>query len=257
MNEAGAWSQGMIRVDVDGAVGIVTLDRPDKLNAMNRGFWSDLRGALDWTHGHEGLRCLVLRGAGERAFSAGGDVASFAALDSDAARRDFQIEAMAAFEAVATAALPTVAAVRGYAFGGGCELAMACDMVIAADDASFGLPEARFGLVPGYGVLRAPLVLGAQLTKLMIFAGERLTADEALRHGLVQKVVPAARLTDEAHLIATAIAAVPPAAIATAKALIAAALDPARVRASVEAVSRLHASEDSQRAVRSFVGREA
>lgn len=253
MSETDAWRHGMVSIQTEAAVAVLTLDRPEKLNAMDRGFWDDLRAALDWATGREGVRCLVLRGAGERAFSAGGDVASFVELRTDEARRGFQEEAMAAFEAVATSLLPTIAAVRGYAFGGGCELAMACDMVIAAEDAQFGLPEARFGLVPGYGVLRAPILAGPQLAKLMIFAGERLTADDALRHGLVQKIVPSPMLMAEVMRIAGAVAKVPPTAIATAKALIHSALDPELVRGSVDAVTRLHATEESRLAVRRFM----
>lgn len=257
MSGTNSWHQGMIAVEVDAGIATVTLNRPDKLNAMDRAFWGDLRDAIDWAGKHQAVRCLVLRGAGGRAFSAGGDVASFADLVSDAQRHAFQVDAMATFEAVATCARPTIAAVQGYALGGGCELAMACDIVIAAEGAVFGLPEARFGLVPGYGVLRAPIVAGAQLAKLMIFAGERLTADEALRHGLVQKLCAADRFEGEVARIAAAIAAAPPEAIAAAKALIDAALDPERIRASIDAVTRLHATEDARRGVSGFLGAQA
>lgn len=257
MSGTNAWRRGMIAVEVDARIAFVTLDRANKLNAMDRAFWGDLRGAIDWAAGHPAVRCLVLRGAGDRAFSAGGDVASFAELRSDAERRAFQIDAMETFEAVATCARPTIAAVRGYAFGGGCELAMACDMALAADDALFGLPEARFGLVPGYGVLRAPEVVGAQLARLMIFAGERLSAEEALRHGLVQKIFAVDRFEAEVRRIAMAIAAAPAEAVAAGKVLINAALDPRRVHASIDAVTRLHGSEETQRAVRGFIGAQA
>lgn len=257
MSGTSAWRQGMVAAEQDASVVLITIDRPDKLNALDRDFWPDLRAALQWATGREEARCIVLRGGGTRAFSAGGDVASFAALLSDEERRDFQVDAMATFEAVATCQLPTIAAVRGYALGGGCELAMACDMVIASDDAVFGLPEARFGLVPGYGVLRAPTVVGASLAKLMIFAGERLGAAEACHHGLVQKVCPPDALMDEVLRLARAIAAAPPAAIAAGKALIAGATDAARVETSIDMVTRLHATHESRSAVSGFVSAEA
>jgi len=250
MNSA-RWRRGMVCVDFDGPVSIVTLDRPEKLNAMDRAFWPDLRTALRQAE-NEKARCILFRGAGERAFSVGGDVKSFAALATVEERREFQVDAMATFDAVARSPLPTVAAVRGLALGGGCELAMACDVVIAADDALFGLPEARFGLVPGYGVLRAPGVVGAQMTKLMVFAGERLDAKRALAHGLVQRVTTVARLMEDALALARTIAAVPPAAIAAGKALIGAAIDETLAERSIEIVTGLHSTPESRAAVSSF-----
>jgi len=127
--------------------------------------------------------------------------------------------------------------------------------VIAADDAVFAMPEARFGLVPGYGVLRAPSVVGAQMAKLMVFAGERLDAESALRHGLVQRLSTADGLMDEARSLARTIAAVPPAAIAAGKTLINAAIDPDRVALSVETVTALHSTPESRAAVSSFGGK--
>ncbi len=251
MSQPPNWQRGMIRVDLDETVGFVTFDRPEKLNAMDRAFWPDLRAALVWAE-EAGARCIVFRGAGTRAFCVGGDVKSFAALSTEEERRAFQIDAMATFDAVARCALPTIAAVRGLALGGGCELAMACDMVIAADDAVFALPEARFGLVPGYGVLRAPSVVGAQITKFMVFGGEKLDAESALRLGLVQRLSTVDGLMDDALALARKVAAVPPAAIAAGKALIDTAIDPGRVAQSIEMVTALHSTPESRAAVSSF-----
>lgn len=251
MSRSPNWQRGMVRVDLEDTVAFVTFDRPEKLNAMDRAFWPDLRAALAWAE-EMTARCIVFRGAGTRAFSVGGDVKSFAALSTEDERRAFQIDAMQTFDAIAQCALPTIAAVRGLALGGGCEVAMACDMVIAADDAVFAMPEARFGLVPGYGVLRAPSVVGAQMAKLMVFAGERLDAESALRHGLVQRLSTADGLMDDARALARTIAAVPPAAIAAGKALINAAIDPDRVALSVETVTALHSTPESRAAVSSF-----
>ncbi|WP_374598139.1 enoyl-CoA hydratase/isomerase family protein [Sphingosinicella sp.] len=251
MSQPPNWQRGMIRVDLDETVGFVTFDRPEKLNAMDRAFWPDLRAALVWAE-EAGARCIVFRGAGTRAFCVGGDVKSFAALSTEEERRAFQIDAMATFDAIARCALPTVAAVRGLALGGGCEVAMACDMVIAADDAVFAMPEARFGLVPGYGVLRAPSVVGAQITKFMVFGGEKLDAESALRLGLVQRLSTVDGLMDDALALARKVAAVPPAAIAAGKALIDTAIDPARVAQSIEMVTALHSTPESRAAVSSF-----
>ncbi len=254
MSQSPNWQRGMVRVDLDETVAFVTFDRPEKLNAMDRAFWPDLRAALAWTV-EAGARSIIFRGAGTRAFCVGGDVKSFAALATEDERRDFQIDAMATFDAVAQCPLPTIAAVRGLALGGGCELAMACDIVVAADDAVFGMPEARYGLVPGYGVLKAPSVIGVQMTKLMVFAGEQLNAENAQRHGLVQRLSTVDRLMDDALSLARAMAAVPPTAIAAGKLLINSAIDPARVALSVETVTALHSTPESRAAVSSFGGK--
>ncbi len=251
MSRPAAWARGMVRGELDGSVALITLDRAEKLNAMNRAFWPDLRAALDWAR-HMDARCLLFSGGGERAFSVGGDVRSFAELATTEERREFQKDAMATFDAVARSELPTIAAVHGHALGGGCELAMACDVVIASDDAVFGLPEARFGLVPGYGVLRGPALVGPQMTKLMIFGGERLDAGQALRCGLVQRLSSRERLIEDALTIARNMALVPPAAIAAGKALIGAGIDAALVDQSIETVTALHTTPESRAAVARF-----
>jgi enoyl-CoA hydratase len=175
-----------LRVETDGAVATITMDAPEKLNAMGREFWPDLRDALSTLESDGSTRVVVVTGAGEKAFSAGGDIASFAELDGPAAKRAFQRDCMRTFAAVEESPLPVVAAVNGYAMGGGCELALACDVVLAADTAVFAMPETAVGLVPGFGVLRAPSVIGRSWTKLMMVGGERVDAETALRIGLVQ-----------------------------------------------------------------------
>ena len=250
------WRSGMVAVTVHGAVATLTLDRPAKLNALDRPFWSDLLAALDAIAAEGSVRAIVLRGAGPRAFSVGGDVASFAALGNDADRHTFQVEAMRAFAAVEQSPIPIVAAVHGFAMGGGCELTLACDIVLASRDAIFGMPEARFGLVPGYGSIRAPAVIGAQMAKLMIYAGERLDAEAALRCGLAQKICATDILFAEAARLAAAIAAAPPTAIAAGRRLIDRATDAALVAQSIDEIAALHATNASQNAVAAFLDRQ-
>ena len=161
------------------------INRPGKANALSAAFWPQLRGLLDARRRGPGVRAVVLTGSGDRAFSAGGDIVAFAELDSAAARRRFVDDCLRTFTAIEECRLPVIAAVNGVALGGGCELALACDIVLAAEHASFGMPEASVGLVPGFGVLRAPAALGRHTAKLMVLAGERISAQRAyeLGHG--------------------------------------------------------------------------
>lgn len=246
------WTRGMIRIECRDAVARLTLNRAEKLNAMDRTFWDDLPLGLDWAV-QQGMRAIVFTGAGERAFSVGGDIASFAALKTAEAREKFQTDAMAAFDAVAASPIPTIAAVNGLALGGGCELAMACDFVLAAGGARLGLPETRFGLVPGYGVLAAPAIVGVQMARLLILTGETLTAEEALRCGLVQKLCADDALEAEALRLANAVAAGSPHAVATARAMLGKRIDPEAIQGSIAAISLLHATDESRAAVAAFL----
>lgn len=241
-----------IRVAADGGVAVVSIDAPHKLNAMGPGFWPELRDALARLENDGATRAVIISGAGEKAFSAGGDIAGFAELTDAHAKRAFQQDCMRTFAAVEESPLPVIAAVNGYAMGGGCELALACDIVLAADTAVFGMPETAVGLVPGFGVLRAPSVIGRHWTKLMMFAGERVDASTALQIGLVQKVVPAAELMGCAHKLAERIAAAAPLAVATGKALVNRGVDRGEFDHSTAALTMLHATADAAEGIRAF-----
>jgi enoyl-CoA hydratase len=252
-----------IRVEVeevgDGRVGIavLTIDDPAKLNAMGRTFWAEMREALATLEADGRTRAVIITGAGAKAFSAGGDIASFAELTDVTAKRAFQQDCMRTFAAVEETPLPVIAAVNGYAMGGGCELALACDVVVAADTARFGMPESAVGLVPGFGVLRAPAVIGRHWTKLMMFSGERVDADTALRIGLAQKVVPATALMDTAREIAVRIAGMAPLALATGKNLVNRGVDRGEFDHSTAALTTLHATADAAEGIAAFVGKRA
>ena len=236
-----------------GPVALITIDRPEKLNAMGARFWPELRGVLADLADDANTRVVVITGAGPKAFSAGGDIAGFADLDGVADRRAFQVECMRAFAAVEESPLPVIAAVNGYAFGGGCELALACDMVLASDRAVFGMPESSIGLVPGFGVLRGPSVLGRQWTKWMVLAGERLDAEQALRLGLAQKVVPAAELVGTALALGHRIAERAPMAVRVGKELINRGVDRGESSYATEAVTMLQGTVDTAEGIRAFV----
>ncbi len=246
-----------LRVETDGAVATITMDAPEKLNAMGRTFWPDLRNALSTLETDGSTRVVVITGAGQKAFSAGGDIASFAELDGPAAKREFQRDCMRTFSAVEESPLPIVAAVNGYAMGGGCELALACDVVLAADRAVFAMPETAVGLVPGFGVLRAPSVIGRAWTKLMMVGGERVDAETALRIGLVQKVVPAAELAATARKLAERMAAAAPLAVATGKALVNRGVDRGEFDHSTAALTALHGTADAAEGIAAFVEKRA
>lgn len=237
----------------DGGVGIVRIDAPGKRNAMGRQFWPELRSVLDELESDGTTRVVVVTGAGDEAFSAGGDIASFAELTDLAAKRAFQRDCMRTFAAVEESPLPILAAVNGWALGGGCELAMACDVVFASERAVFGMPEAAVGLVPGFGVLRGPSVVGRQWTKLMVFAAERVDAETALRIGLVQKVVPHADLLPATLRVAQQIAENAPLAVATGKELVNRGVDRGEFDHSTDALTVLQSTQDTAEGIRAFL----
>ncbi|QRP43094.1 enoyl-CoA hydratase/isomerase family protein [Amycolatopsis sp. FDAARGOS 1241] len=243
--------------DGSGVVAVLTIDSPAKLNAMGRGFWPELREALSRLATDGRTRAVIITGAGDKAFSAGGDIASFAELTDVAAKREFQQDCMRTFAAVEESPLPIIAAVNGFAMGGGCELALACDVVVAADTAMFGMPECSVGLVPGFGVLRAPSVIGRQWTKLMMFGGERVDAATALRIGLAQKVVPAGELLSAARELAGRFAAMAPLAVATGKNLVNRGVDRGEFDHSTGALTTLHATADAAEGIAAFLGKRA
>ncbi len=232
---------------------IVRLDRPEKLNALEPGFWPLLvRILADY---RECARAIILTGSGDKAFCAGGDIASFDLLDSTADQIAFQTACMEGFLALESCPIPVIAAVNGLAAGGGCELAMACDIVIASEQATFSLPESALGLVPGYGILRGSQVIGRQWLNLLVMTGESINAATALQIGLVQKVVASHALMEEALRLAERIVARPATAIATAKILSGGATAPSRVDESVAAISKLHATDFARQSRRDFIAR--
>ena len=257
MSNAASFTVGDLLVARTGAVATITLNRPEKLNTLRNSFWPDMRTVLARLETDPETRVLILTGAGDRAFCAGGDINGFAELADQEARRTYQIDAMRTFKALEDYPLPTIAAVNGLALGGGCELTLACDMVLAASTARFAMPEARLGLVPGYGVLRAPHVIGRQLTKMMVMSGDDIDAQTALRYGLVQQVVPAASLMETAHALAQRIAGNSPLAHAVGKKLINRGIDSAEWDYSVEALTVLQGSEEATSRVRAFLNRKA
>lgn len=246
---------GYLTIERDAGIAQITIDRAEKLNALDNAFWGNLRAALDDLASDGTTRVIILTGAGEKAFSVGGDIAGFSAMTGQKAMRDFQIDAMEGFAAIERCPLPVIAAINGYALGGGCELAMACDIVVAADTARFGMPEAKLGLVPGFGAIRGPDVIGTHMTKFLIATGDHIDARRALEIGLVQQVVSAAELMTAARAIATRVAANSPMALTVGKKLVNHRIDRASFDYSVEAITVLQCSADRDEGVAAFLER--
>lgn len=209
----------MITYTVAGAVATALLDRPEKLNAMPRSFWGELEDTLARAGSDDAVRVLIFRGAG-RCFSVGGDIEGFGDLADPADRRRYVGEALGALRAVEAFPKPTIAAVHGHALGGGCELTLVCDLVVADETARFGMPEAQVGLVPGLGVVRGRAQLNLHWMKHMVFTGESLTAADARIAGLVTTLTPESGHIAEAERLAALIAARAPLALSAGKGIL-------------------------------------
>ena len=193
-----------ILVETQGNVGLVTLNRPKALNALSVGLVRDLGQALDAFEGDANIRCIVLTGS-EKAFAAGADIKEMAGFDfMDVYLQDF---ITVGWERVTKCRKPVIAAVAGFALGGGCEMAMMCDFIIAADTAKFGQPEITLGIIPGAGgTQRLTRYVGKSKAMEMVLTARQMDAAEAERSGLVSRVVPAADLVAEAVKTAQKIA---------------------------------------------------
>jgi len=210
-----------IDLDYQDHIATVTINQPDKLNALNserlQALFMRIREAAE----NSTVRAIVLTGAGGRAFAAGADIREMAALDREGGRAFGEL-GHAVASALEDAPQPVIAAVNGYAFGGGCELALACDIRLASENAVFAQPEVSLGIPPGWGgSQRLPRVVGPGLAAELIYTGRRVDADEALRIGLVNAVHPADALMPAALEMARQIAANSPGSVRAAKRLIA------------------------------------
>jgi enoyl-CoA hydratase len=203
------------RVD---SIATVTLNRPAVLNALNILMVRELKMAIAELDADESVRAIVLTGSGERSFAAGADIGELNALPGPVAGAAMARSGQALTLALENARTPTIAAINGFALGGGCELALACDIRIASEKAKFGQPEVNLGILPGYGgTQRTARLLGRGMAMYLCMSGEMIDAAEALRIGLVEKVVAPAELLAEATRIAKVIASRAPLAVAAVK----------------------------------------
>ncbi len=212
-------TEALILTDIRGEgerrTGVVTLNRPKQLNALNDALMDQLGAALIDFDADEGIGCIVVTGS-EKAFAAGADIAAMAKKTyADTIRENFISRN---WETILGIRKPVIAAVSGFALGGGCELAMMCDFIIAADSAKFGQPEIKIGIIPGAGgTQRLPRAVGKSKAMDMVLTARMMDAAEAERAGLVSRVVPADRLMEEVLAAADAINALSPASVMLAK----------------------------------------
>ncbi|MCA9673274.1 MAG: enoyl-CoA hydratase/isomerase family protein [Myxococcales bacterium] len=247
-----------IRLERDGALALVVVDRQDRLNALNTATLVELLAALSDVSADESVRVLILTGAGDRAFVAGADVHEMVDRGYLEALRFAELgqKVCAALEEMPK---PCIAAINGYALGGGCELAIACDFAYASTDALIGQPEVNLGIIPGFGGTQRLLRrIPAGLAREMVITGRMLEADEALRVGLVNAVYAPDELLDAAHETARAIAEKGPLAVARAKRLMALGLDLPLGAANAlerESFAGLFATEDQTEGMRAFLAK--
>jgi enoyl-CoA hydratase len=237
----------------DDGVAVITIDREDKRNAMTVTFFRELPRLLDDLDADDGVGAAVITGAGDEAFSAGGDIASFAEMHSIAEYRRRLRIVYDAFHAVERSEVPVVAAVNGIAYGGGTELTLACDLAVASERARFAFREPTVGLMPGYGVIRGPAVIGTQWTRYLALTADPIDGALAERIGLVLKAVPHDQVLDEAIAIAARIASRAPLAVRLAKQFINRDQMAPGQPESIEATALLFATADHAEGVQAFL----
>lgn len=205
-----------IKCEMKGSIALITVNRPKAMNALNSTVLEELYDAVEKIGNDDSVRVIVLTGEG-KAFVAGADIAEMSKMTPVEAR-EFGKKGHKLMNSINYVEKPVIAAINGFALGGGCELSMACDIRIASENAKFGQPEVGLGLIPGFaGNLRLPRLVGKGMAKYMILTGEMINAEDALRIGLVQKVVPQEELMDETMKIAEKICSQAPIAVKYAK----------------------------------------
>ena len=222
----------------EGPLALLTIDRPKALNALNKSVFDDLESILDEIDKDESLRCAIITGSGEKAFAAGADITEFLQLDkkggSALSQRGHDI-----FRRIEICRIPFIAAVNGFALGGGCELTMACQIRIASENARFGQPEVNLGLIPGYGgTQRLPQIVGRGRALELLLTARMIKADEALNIGLVTKVTSQSELLEEARKIAATICE----------------KGPNSIKATIQTVDTFYSNEDGFQAEVDFFG---
>ncbi len=204
-------------VEKESEIAVVTVNRPTVMNALNDAVVTELGQAFEDLGKDEGVKAIILTGAGEKAFVAGADIGELSKLDCLSAIKTARKGQHLMFQ-IEWCPKPVIAAVNGFALGGGCEIAMACDIRIASDKAKFGQPEINLGIIPGYGgTQRLPRLVGMGKAKELILTGDMVDAQESLRIGLADKVVPVADLLVQAKEMAKKIASKAPIAVKLAK----------------------------------------
>lgn len=235
---------------------VITINRPDKMNALNKDVIEELGKALDEVYTNPEIKTAILTGAGEKAFVAGADITEFNGLGKDGGSALAQRGRTLVFDKIENCPKPVIAAVNGFSLGGGCELAMACHFRVAAENAKFGQPEVNLGLIPGYGATqRLTQLIGKGKSMELMMTGDMIGAEDAKALGLVNHVFPAADLLTKTKEIAAKIQTKAPVAIAHAIALIneAANCNPKGFDNEIERFGACFATEDMVEGTTAFV----
>lgn len=207
----------LFEVKKETGIAVITFNRPEALNALNGSTLHELSAVLETVAGDESIRVLIVTGSGEKAFVAGADITELQKLSPLGARK-FAGLGQTVIDRLQHLPIPVIAAVNGYALGGGCEMALACDFIYAAEHAVFGLPEISLGIIPGFGgTQRLPRLIGANLARELIFTGKHITAAEAIEIGLVNRCFPREDLLAETLKVASLIASKGKASLRAAK----------------------------------------
>lgn len=248
-----------VEIQKNGKTAVLTINRPEALNALNSQVLSDLKEALDELKKEADLRCLIITGAGPKSFVAGADIGEMSTMNPKKGEA-FGIAGNKVMSQVASFPCPVIAAVNGYALGGGFELALACDLRLASEKARFAFPETGLGITPGFGgTQRLARLVGPALASELIFTGRTVKADEALAKGMVSQVCAPEELLDKAQELADTIAGRAPIAICQAKKAIRGGLDLTLEKGldyESECFGECFDSEDQKNAMKAFVEKQ-
>ena len=247
-----------IRLEIEEPLATLIIDRPKSLNALNRATLSELEAAVRQVGQAERVRVLIVTGAGEKSFVAGADISEMAQM-TVAQARQFAALGHRALHALEALSVPTIAAVNGYALGGGCELAVACDLIYASERARFGQPEVGLGVIPGFGgTQRLARLIGRARALELVFTGDQIDAAKAKEICLVLEVIAPDKLLEHCRAVASKIAAKGPLALAQAKRAVVFGLDAdLRIANELErqAFATLFGTEDQREGMRAFLER--
>lgn len=246
----------LVNLEKKNSVGVITIDRPEAMNSLNSDVLNELSATVDKAESDPDVKCIIVTGAG-RAFVAGADIANMQPLNEEEGFK-FGRLGQEVFRKIETLKKPVIAAVNGFALGGGCELAMACDIRIAGEKAKFGQPEVGLGITPGYsGTQRLPRLVGKGKAMELILTGEIIGADEACKIGLANKVVPQEELMDQALALAEKIAGNAPLAVSFSKQAITEGLETADMDKAImieaELFGKCFATEDQKEGMTAFL----
>lgn len=235
------------------SVATITINRPSVRNALNVATMGELAAAFERAKTDSAIRVVILTGAGDKAFAAGADISEIAGLD-EVSGEEFSRRGQSVFDSIESLGKPVIAAVNGYALGGGCELAMACTLRVAAESAVFGQPEVKLGLIPGYGgTLRLPRLIGKSRALQLLLTGNTIPAQDAFLMGLVDSVVRLESLREKAESIAQQIAANAPMAVR----LCLEAVNAGNATAEARLFGRVCATEDMKEGTQAFLEKRA